>query len=61
MTCQFKDEPPDTSPCYCTATHGAKYPKATETGGYFIMRIKVCEHHAGVLRDQGAETWPLGE
>lgn len=61
MTCQYIDRPPDTSPCYCTATHGANVPSlaagAKRPG--FRMLMYVCDHHAGVLRDQGAETWPL--
>ncbi len=54
MTCQFRDTPPDESPCYCTATFRAVVPAA-----WGILRLAVCDHHAATLRDQGAETWPL--
>lgn len=54
MTCQYREPEPDTTPCYCTATFGADMRR----GGY-IEVLKVCDHHALTLREQGVNVWPI--
>ncbi len=56
MRCQYVDQPPDSSPCYSTATH-----RATQTRSGYTFSTFVCADHALIVRADGWDVWPIAE